>query len=169
MSKYRDEVILFVGNLSVTTTSKDLGLAFKKFGRLVRVDIPKPGGRCLGYGFVEFADSRDAQSAYDEMKTGRIDGNDIYLQWARKPPSGYEAKKRDTSRTPSPRRKRERSESPRNDRSEREKERERDRRKDSRSPSPDRRRSRKSPSRSPSRSPRRRPSPRRSLSPPPRM
>lgn len=71
---------LFVGGLSFQTRARDVAREFERFGKLVRCDIPTPGGRSRGYAFVEFEDERDAEDAYKSMKYARIDGREVSVQ-----------------------------------------------------------------------------------------
>jgi RNA recognition motif-containing protein len=53
----------------------------------VRCDVPTPGGKSRGYAFVEFAYDEDAARAYERLKYSRIEGREIFLQWAKKNPA----------------------------------------------------------------------------------
>eukprot|EP01097_Dermamoeba_algensis_P007309 TRINITY_DN4602_c0_g1_i1.p1 TRINITY_DN4602_c0_g1~~TRINITY_DN4602_c0_g1_i1.p1 ORF type:complete len:203 (-),score=40.03 TRINITY_DN4602_c0_g1_i1:267-875(-) len=78
---------LFVGGLSAHTKTQDVAHAFKKFGRLLRCDIPTPGGRSKGFAFVEFEDERDAEEAFNGMRNKKICGREVSLQFAKRSPS----------------------------------------------------------------------------------
>src|SRR5262245_6536083 len=62
-------VKLFVGGLSLDTTTADLRDAFAKFGELVDVAVISERGtnQSRGFGFVTFASSTAAQTAIQEM------------------------------------------------------------------------------------------------------
>lgn len=66
---------LYCGNLSWKTTSQDLREAFSRFGAVkdakVVMDRENPD-RSRGFGFVEFEDASDAETAIKAM-----DGHDL--------------------------------------------------------------------------------------------
>lgn len=81
--------IVFCGNLSFRATEEDLFVAFSGYGVLIKCQIPMDGGGgSRGYGFVEFASERDAETAIDCLQGMSILGRDISLSKAR-PRSGF--------------------------------------------------------------------------------
>ena len=70
---------IFVGGLSPNTRTADLARNFDRYGKLVRCDIPTPGGRPKGYAFVEFEDDRDADEAFEAMKCRRLSTAEKFL------------------------------------------------------------------------------------------
>ncbi|KAF1963819.1 hypothetical protein CC80DRAFT_487127 [Byssothecium circinans] len=64
-------------------------LTHKRYGRLVRCDIPAPRSASSRlFAFVEYENRRDADDAYHEMHNKRIGRDDLLkIEWARTPPS----------------------------------------------------------------------------------
>jgi cold-inducible RNA-binding protein len=86
---------LYVGNLSYSTTDDKLRAAFETHGELVsaNVVIDRDTGRSKGFGFVEYANDADAETAKEAMDTAEIDGRPIRVDFARerapRPAGGY--------------------------------------------------------------------------------
>jgi len=155
---------IFVGGLSLSTRAKDVAYEFEKYGRLVRCDIPTPGGRSRGYSFVEFEDEKDAEDAFSAMKDRRIDGREISLQWAKRSPARSwrglnDFNSRDKDRERERRRSKSRSVSPRRRSRDRETTGKRERSRDRADEKEGTKRTRRSRSRSRERSPEKRRSP----------
>ena len=72
MGKYGYSV--FVGNIGRRVRSDDIRDPFKKFGRILDVDLKN------GFGFVEFEDQRDAADAVKELNGIRIQGDRIKVE-----------------------------------------------------------------------------------------
>lgn len=77
---------LFIGNLSWNLRTEDLRAAFEGFGEItdciVMMDRDNPN-RSRGFGFVEFANEEDADSAMDEMNEKELDGRNLLVNIAR--------------------------------------------------------------------------------------
>jgi RNA recognition motif-containing protein len=58
-------VNIFVGNLAFTTSEDDVRQLFESYGAVGKVSLitDRETGRARGFGFVEMADGRAAQSA----------------------------------------------------------------------------------------------------------
>lgn len=76
---------LFVGNLPFTMTSDDLRALFTTFGEIVSAEIVinKISNRSKGFGFVEFAQSSEAQAAIDALNETEQGGRKIIVSFAR--------------------------------------------------------------------------------------
>lgn len=75
MGKYGYSV--FVGNIGRRVRSDDIRDPFKKFGRILDVDLKN------GFGFVEFEDKRDAADAVKELNGIRIQGDRIKVEMSK--------------------------------------------------------------------------------------
>nr|GMD19682.1 polyadenylate-binding protein 2-like [Ipomoea batatas] len=65
---------VFVGNLSVSTTEKDLREVFGNFGTIVKAVVVKDGdGKSEGFGFVNFNDAYDAAWSVDVLNGHEFD------------------------------------------------------------------------------------------------
>lgn len=80
-----DKKKLYVGNLSYDTTVDSLKAAFGEFGEIVDSVIitDRNSGRSKGFGFVEFADEKDAQKAVDAMNGKELDARSLVVNFAR--------------------------------------------------------------------------------------
>jgi RNA-binding protein 39 len=70
---------LFIGDLSIFCTEKDLQDMFQPFGELVEIKIMKSEdkGRSLSYGFVKFADPAAAERAMRELHSHLFHGRKL--------------------------------------------------------------------------------------------
>ncbi|HIF63027.1 MAG TPA: RNA-binding protein [Deltaproteobacteria bacterium] len=76
---------LYVGNLSYNTDDASLEAAFGADGRSVlsaRVITDRDTGRSRGFGFVEFDDDGEAQSAMEAMDGQDLDGRTLRVNEA---------------------------------------------------------------------------------------
>lgn len=76
---------LYVGNLSRTTTDKELEQAFAPFGEVRSAEVIKDRmtGESKGFGFVEMATDEQAQAAISGMNLKEIGGRAINVNEAR--------------------------------------------------------------------------------------
>jgi RNA recognition motif-containing protein len=76
---------LYVGNLSYNTTEEQLRELFTPFGEpeSARIITDRDSGRSKGFGFVEFADSSQANAAMSAMNGKEIDGRALTVNEAR--------------------------------------------------------------------------------------
>ncbi len=76
---------LYVGNLSYSTTDDSMRAAFAQYGEVTSasVVIDKMSGRSRGFGFVEFSNDSDADSAIAAMNGKDLDGRAIVVNEAR--------------------------------------------------------------------------------------
>lgn len=76
---------LYVSNLSYSTDEADLEAAFKQYGTVLNTKIIKDPNskRSRGFGFVTFADAREAERAIDKMNDSEIDDRKIRVEKAR--------------------------------------------------------------------------------------
>jgi len=85
---------LFVGNLSFTTTDKDLEQAFSAHGVVTEavVMLDKFTGRSRGFGFVTMSTAEEANAAAAAMNGNSVDGRPLTVNIARpkedRPPGG---------------------------------------------------------------------------------
>jgi RNA recognition motif-containing protein len=65
----RERCSLFLGDLSIFCSEKDIEEAFGQFGEVVEVRIQrsKETSRALSYGFIEFAEPECAEAALNSM------------------------------------------------------------------------------------------------------
>ncbi|CAI6336498.1 unnamed protein product [Periconia digitata] len=71
---------LFVGNIHFSVTEDDLKDVFSPFGAIEQITLQrddKMATRSKGYGFVQFADPRDAKEALREMNSFELAGRQI--------------------------------------------------------------------------------------------
>ena len=75
---------LFVGGLSWDTTSDSLRAAFEPHGEVsdAAVVTDRDSGRSRGFGFVTFADRKDAARAIKELDGAELDGRRIAVSVA---------------------------------------------------------------------------------------
>jgi len=73
---------VFVGNLSFKTKESELSDEFGTIGKVVSANIITRGNRSLGYGFVEFENEQDAQSALTALNKKSINGREINVELA---------------------------------------------------------------------------------------
>jgi RNA recognition motif-containing protein len=79
----RDKCSLFLGDLSLFCTEKDIEDAFGKFGKIVEVRIQrsKETARALSYGFIEFSEPAFAEAALNSMHNYVLKGRPLrYLK-----------------------------------------------------------------------------------------
>jgi len=76
---------LYVGNLSYNTTEAQLRDLFTPFGEPESTTLitDRDSGRSKGFGFVEFADSSQANAAMSAMNGKEIDGRALTVSQAR--------------------------------------------------------------------------------------
>ncbi len=76
---------IYVGNLPYRMTEDELREAFAAYGEVTsaRVITDRESGRSKGFGFVEMADSNDAQSAIDELNGKEMQGRPLRVNEAR--------------------------------------------------------------------------------------
>ena len=81
---------LLVGNLSWGTDRDGLRGAFEPFGEIedVRVITDRDTGRPRGFGFVEMANSEDADKAIQELNGQEMDGRALTVNEARERTGG---------------------------------------------------------------------------------
>ncbi len=78
---------LYVGNLSFDTTDQELEAAFSEHGEIASAIVVKDRDtdRSRGFGFVEFAQEADAQSAKGAMNGTDLGGRALKVDEARAP------------------------------------------------------------------------------------
>ncbi len=76
---------LFVGNLSFSTSSADLEALFGQVGSVVSANVitDKFTGRSRGFGFVEMANTQDAQSAIERFNGAELQGRALTVNEAK--------------------------------------------------------------------------------------
>ncbi|XP_019164604.1 PREDICTED: polyadenylate-binding protein 2-like [Ipomoea nil] len=74
---------VFVGNLSISTTEKDLREVFGHFGTIVSAVVVKDGdGKSEGFGFVNFNDADDAAWSVEVLNGHKFDNKEWYVRRA---------------------------------------------------------------------------------------
>lgn len=81
---------LYVGNLSYNTTESELRDIFGKHGQVVSAQLvtDRMTGQARGFGFVEMANTEDAQKAISGLNGIELDGRALTVNEARERPSG---------------------------------------------------------------------------------
>ncbi|MBC7255476.1 MAG: RNA-binding protein [Chloroflexi bacterium] len=76
---------LYVGNLSYQTTSAQLEALFSQAGEVTEASVveDRMTGRSRGFGFVEMANSADAQAAIERFNGTQMDGRTLNVAEAR--------------------------------------------------------------------------------------
>jgi cold-inducible RNA-binding protein len=76
---------LYCGNLSYNFSKADLEELFAPFGDVRSADVimDRDTGRSKGFGFVEMADSGDAQKAIQALNDSMVDGRPLKVNEAK--------------------------------------------------------------------------------------
>jgi len=75
--------VLFVGNISFSTTEDGLWSFFNEYGvKSVRLPTDRDTGRAKGYGYVEFEDINGAKKAFEASQGAEIDGRSLRLDYS---------------------------------------------------------------------------------------
>lgn len=80
---------LFVGGLGRDVSTERLQEAFAPFGSIVETEIVHnhKTGHSRGFGYVSFADSKEAEAAVKQMNGADLDGHQITVSAAKQKPS----------------------------------------------------------------------------------
>jgi polyadenylate-binding protein len=71
---------LFVKNLSITTTPKELYELFSKFGDIISIKLKQnKKGECIGYGYVNYENSSSAEEAINNLNDFEFSGKRLYV------------------------------------------------------------------------------------------
>ncbi len=99
---------LYVGNLSYTTTEKDLSDLFSQVGSVTFTKIiNNPEGKSKGFGFVEMSTEEEAQAAVEKFNQYELQGRTIKVNeanpqrttgFAGRADSGYHGRQRSGDR-----------------------------------------------------------------------
>jgi len=76
---------VFVGNLAFRTTDQALQEAFSKYGKVKSGVIITRGRRSLGYGFVEFSTTEEAEASVQGMNRAELFSRTIKVELAKDP------------------------------------------------------------------------------------
>lgn len=76
---------IYVGNLPYSTTDADLQALFQEFGSVesAKVIIDRESQRSKGFGFVEMANSDEANKAIEALNGNEMGGRQIRVNEAR--------------------------------------------------------------------------------------
>ncbi|MGD8975987.1 MAG: RNA-binding protein [Gammaproteobacteria bacterium] len=76
---------IYVGNLPYSTTDADLEAMFQEFGSVqsAKVIIDRETHRSKGFGFVEMANSDEANKAIEALNGNEIGGRQVRVNEAR--------------------------------------------------------------------------------------
>jgi len=74
-----ESIGLFVGNIPPNTTDRDLAVAFREYGTLATIIIPKADGLSKGYAFVWFEDTEAAKRALQAKLI--LGGRHLVIRW----------------------------------------------------------------------------------------
>ena len=76
--KINPQCNLFLKNLPHNSTSQEICELFNKYGRVVSFKLKQNrDGQCLGYGYVQFEDPREAENAIRNLDNFEYKGNKI--------------------------------------------------------------------------------------------
>ena len=78
---YKDEISLFVGNLSWDVTWGDLKNYFKKYNVTYSTIMKDKNGKSRGYGIVKFKNEENANLAIEEMNNSFVNGRQISVRF----------------------------------------------------------------------------------------
>ncbi|CAM9966915.1 unnamed protein product, partial [Hapterophycus canaliculatus] len=73
---------IYIGNLPMDVTEKDMDDVFYKFGRIVDIDLKTPA-RPPAFGFITFQDARDAEEAVRARDGYDMDGSRLRVEISR--------------------------------------------------------------------------------------
>jgi len=76
---------VFVGNLAFRTTDQALQEAFSKYGKVKAGVIITRGRRSLGYGFVEFSTTEEAEASVQHLNRSELFSRTIKVELAKDP------------------------------------------------------------------------------------
>jgi len=84
---------IIVRNLVFDMRENHLDKAFKQFGKIESINVPlnNSNNQNRGFGFVEFANKADAQSAIDAMNGSKFKGRNLTVEFSL-PKASYETK-----------------------------------------------------------------------------
>jgi RNA recognition motif-containing protein len=76
---------IYVGNLAYSVTEDDLRTAFSEFGAVTRATVitDKFSGQSKGFGFVEMANSSEAEAAIRGLNDKPLNGRNIKVNQAK--------------------------------------------------------------------------------------
>lgn len=76
---------LYVGGLAYSVTEEQLEALFAEVGKVASAVVitDRDSGQSKGFGFVEMADDKDAETAINELNGKEIDGRAIMVNQAR--------------------------------------------------------------------------------------
>jgi len=76
---------LYVGNLSFSTSTKDLEEIFGKVGTVESTNIieDRETGRSRGFAFVEMSSKEEGQNAITQLNSKEIDGREMIVNEAK--------------------------------------------------------------------------------------
>jgi polyadenylate-binding protein len=78
--KPEENTNLFVKNLSATTTPKDLYDLFIKYGNIISIKLKQNiNGECLGYGYVNYEDNKNAENALESLNDSEYMGKRLQV------------------------------------------------------------------------------------------
>lgn len=82
MASQNPSNVLFIGDLSIFCTEKDLTDLFGQYGAVVEVKIMKTDdkGRSLSYGFVKFSDVAEATNAKTHLNNHLLHGRNLRFE-----------------------------------------------------------------------------------------
>jgi cold-inducible RNA-binding protein len=86
----RENMKIYVGNLSFDTTETKLRELFEQHGQVTSASLvmDRDTGRPRGFGFVEMADAAQAQAAIGALNGSPLDGRSLNVNEARPKPAG---------------------------------------------------------------------------------
>lgn len=76
---------IYVGNLTFDNTSADLERMFGEHGEVTKSQVitDRDSGRSRGFGFVEMANSEEAQAAISALNGHNVDGRSLTVNLAK--------------------------------------------------------------------------------------
>ena len=84
------KVTVYVGNLPYRTTNEALQQLFGEHGEVTNVNIisDRETGRSKGFGFIDFVQQSDAESAISALDGKEFEGRALKVNLARPPKTG---------------------------------------------------------------------------------
>jgi cold-inducible RNA-binding protein len=80
-----NEMKIYVGNLSYSTSEEDIRSAFSPFGTVDSADVimDRSTGRSKGFGFVEMSNDAEAKAAIEGLNGKDLDGRSLNVNEAK--------------------------------------------------------------------------------------
>lgn len=76
---------IYIGNLPYSVTDEELRTVFSEFGQVesAKIIMDRYSGRSKGFGFVEMADTTEAQNAIKSLDNSNLKGRNLRVNEAK--------------------------------------------------------------------------------------